>query len=183
MTLDDICPPFHSPRYPTDGESNSDTRLKRTYLVETNPSESSYLTYCVGSYHSKPSQPSVICLSSDSSALSTGPAPSLASGCGRARGGGRGDDAPDGFESGNLHSMVDLEGTYWADHENNPFVGSYRVIIFFMARMGSGDVGCIPFLMYLSFLLYLVRSFCKVDSRYQTRDLLCVTCCFITNYV
>ena len=75
ITLDDVHPPFHPSRYPTDGESNSDTRLTPTISVESDPSESSYPTYSMGSYRLEPSQPSVICLSSDSSASSAGLAP------------------------------------------------------------------------------------------------------------
>ena len=63
ITLDDICLSFHTLRYPTDGESDSDTRLTSTYSVESDPSKSSYLTYSVGSYCSEPSHPSVIRLS------------------------------------------------------------------------------------------------------------------------
>ena len=68
ITLDDIHPPFHPLRYLTDGESDSDTRLTPIFFVESEPSESTYLTYSVGSYHLDPSQPSIIRLSSDSSA-------------------------------------------------------------------------------------------------------------------
>ena len=105
ITLDDVCPPFHCPRYPTDGESDSDTRLTLTVSVESDPSESSYSTYFVGSYRSEPSQPLVIHLSSDSSNSFASPPPPLVRGHGfirahavprergHARGGGRGDDA------------------------------------------------------------------------------------------
>ena len=98
ITLDDICPPFRPLRYPTDGKFDFDTCLTLTYFVEPNPSEPSYL--------------SIIHLSSDSSTSSAaGRAPPLVcrrgfiharavphrNGC--ARGGGRGDDAPSGFEN------------------------------------------------------------------------------------
>ena len=95
ITLDDMCPPFHPPMYPTDGESNSDTHLTPTYSVESDPLEPSY--------------PFVIRLMSDSSSSVASQAPplghgrgfirtrALPRGCGRARGGGCGDDAPGGF--------------------------------------------------------------------------------------
>ena len=60
ITLDDVRPPFHPPRYPTNGDSDSDTQLTSTASVESDPSESSYLTYSMGSYRSEPSQPSAI---------------------------------------------------------------------------------------------------------------------------
>ena len=111
ITLDDIHPPFHPLRYLTDGESDSDTRLTPIFFMESEPSESTYLTYSVGSYHLEPSQPSIIRLSSDSSALFGDPALPSVHGCGfnctctvpcehgRAQGGGRRDDAPGGFEN------------------------------------------------------------------------------------
>ena len=46
-------------------------------------------------------------------------------------------------------SMVDLDGACGAYHEDSPFVGSYRVIIFFTACMGGRGSYCISFLMYL----------------------------------
>ena len=88
--------------------------MKPTVSVESDPSESSYLTYSVGSFRSEPSQPSVIRLSSYSSASSAGPAPPPIHGRGfirtRAvphkhgltRGGGRRDDALSGFRNGYL---------------------------------------------------------------------------------
>ena len=75
ITLDDMHPPFHLSRYPTDKESDSDTQLTPIYSVESDPSESSHPTYYVGSYRSEPSHPSVIRLSSDSFASSAGLAP------------------------------------------------------------------------------------------------------------
>ena len=114
ITMDDVCMPFHPPRYHTDGNSDSDTRLTLTASIETNPFESSYSTYSMGSYHSEPSQPSVIRLSFNSSASSASPAPPLIHshgfirthavprGHGRARVGGHGDVAPGGFGNGFL---------------------------------------------------------------------------------
>ena len=132
IILDDVCPPFHPPRYPTDGESDSNTWLTSTVSVEFDPSESSYPTYFVGSYRSEPSQPSVICLSSDS-ASSASPTPPLVCGHGfirtravprgyeRARGGGHGDDAPSGFGNGYLLLDGWLGCAYGADHKDSPF--------------------------------------------------------------
>ena len=100
ITLDDMRLPFHPPRYPTDEESN--------------PSKLSYSTYSMESYRSEPSHPFVIRLSSDSSASTVGPAPPsvrgygfiwthvVPRGHGRAQGGGRGDNALDGFKNGYL---------------------------------------------------------------------------------
>ena len=114
ITLDNVRPPFHPPRYPTDGDSNSDTQLTPTISVESDPSESSYPTYSMESYHSKPPRPSVIRLSSDSSASLADPIPPLVHNCGficthviprergRAWGGGRGDNAPGSFRNGYL---------------------------------------------------------------------------------
>ena len=42
-------------------------------------------------------------------------------------------------------SMVDLDSACRADNEDSPFVGSYRVIIFFMAYMGGQGSYCISF--------------------------------------
>ena len=42
ITLDDVRPPFHPPMYPTDEESDSNTRLTPTYSKEFNPWEPSY---------------------------------------------------------------------------------------------------------------------------------------------
>ena len=57
VTLDDVHPAFHPSMYPTDGESDSDTRLTLTYSVESDPSEPSY--------------PSVILRTSNSSSSAT----------------------------------------------------------------------------------------------------------------
>ena len=115
ITLDDIHPPFHPPRYLTEGESNSNTCLTLTYLVESDPSESTYLMYSMEPDPSEPSYPSVNCLSSDSSASSAAsqaPPPVCGRGFihtrvaprwhGRAWGGGCGDDALGGFRNGYL---------------------------------------------------------------------------------
>ena len=114
ITLDDIRLPFHSQRYPTDRESDFDTRMTPTYSVESNPSEPSYLTYSVGSYHSESSHPSMIHLSSYSFAsLAASTAPpvrgrrfirtrAVPRGRGRTRGGGCGDNAPGGYGNGYL---------------------------------------------------------------------------------
>ena len=114
ITMDDVRPPFHPPRYPTDGDSDSDTRLTPTASIEMDPSESSYPTYSVGSYRSEPYQPSVIRLSSDSSASSASPAPTsicnhgfictraVPRRCGRAQRGGCGNVTPGGFRNGFL---------------------------------------------------------------------------------
>ena len=75
VTMDDIRPCFHPPRYPTDGESDSNTRLTPTISVEYDLSESSYSTYSVESDPSEPSYPLVIRLTSNSSASSASPAP------------------------------------------------------------------------------------------------------------
>ena len=98
--MDDIHRYFAPPRYPTDNESNSD------------PSEPSYPSYRVVTDPSEPSFPSVVRLSSDSASSSSAalrrtPPPvrgcgfirtrAVPHGCGRARGGGRGDTAPGGF--------------------------------------------------------------------------------------
>ena len=111
ITLDDVHPPFHPPRYPTGGDSNSNTRLTLTISVESNPLESYYPIYYVGSYCSEPSQPSVIQLSLDSSASSASPIPPPVHNHGfiytcavphehrRARGGGYGDDASGGLRN------------------------------------------------------------------------------------
>ena len=82
ITLDDIRPPFHPPRYPTDEEPDSDTWLTPTYSMESDPSKPSYPTYSMESYRLEPSHPSVIHLSLDSSTSSTTPAPSLIRGHG-----------------------------------------------------------------------------------------------------
>ena len=109
-------PYFQPPRYPTDEESNSDTRLTSTVSLDSNLSEPSYPSYHVESDLSEPSHPSVICSTSNSSSSSIAPhhAPPLVRdrgfihtgivprGRGRARGGGRGDDAPGGFGNGYL---------------------------------------------------------------------------------
>ena len=114
--MDDVHPPFHPPRYPTDGDSDFDTRLVPTASIETDPSKSSYPTHSIGSYRLEPSQPLVIRLTSDSSASSGGPAPppvrgrgfihtrAVPHGHGPARGGGRGDITPSGFENSFLLS-------------------------------------------------------------------------------
>ena len=93
--MDDVHPPFHPLRYSTDGDSDSDTQLTSTVSIEMDPLESSYPTYSVGSYRSEPSQPSVICLSFDSSTSSASLAsppvrshgfiPTRAMPCGRGR--------------------------------------------------------------------------------------------------
>ena len=69
--MDDIRPYFQPPRYPTDGESDSDTRLTLTVSLDTDPSEPSYPSYHVEFDPSEPSCPSVIRLASDSSFSST----------------------------------------------------------------------------------------------------------------
>ena len=64
--MDDIYPDFASPKYPTDDESDSNTRLTPTALVESDPSES----YHAETDPSEPSHLSVIHLTSDSSSSS-----------------------------------------------------------------------------------------------------------------
>ena len=107
VTLDDIRPRFHLPRYPTDGESDSDICLTLMYSMESDPSESSYPTYSVELDPSESSYTLVIRLSSDSSSSpSANPTPPLVRGHGfigtytipR----GCGDDAPSGFRNGYL---------------------------------------------------------------------------------
>ena len=61
ITLNDMCTPFYLTIYYIDGESDSDTCLTPTYFVESDPS--------------KPSYPSVICLTSDSFSSNVGEAP------------------------------------------------------------------------------------------------------------
>ena len=73
ITLDDICLYFLLPRYPTDGESDSDTRLTLIVYLDSDPSKSSYPSYHVEFDPSKPSYPLVIRLTSDSSSSSTAP--------------------------------------------------------------------------------------------------------------
>ena len=58
VTLNDVSPPFHLPMYPTDGESDFDTRLVPTYSVKSDSLEPLY--------------PYVIRLTSDSSSSSVG---------------------------------------------------------------------------------------------------------------
>ena len=70
ITLDDIRPYFLPPRYPTDGELDSDTRLTPTVSLDFDPSESSYPSYHVESDPSELSYSSVIRLTSDSSSSS-----------------------------------------------------------------------------------------------------------------
>ena len=129
VTLDDIRPYFQPPRYPTDDdEMDSDARVTPTasvdsdpsepsypsYHVETDPSEPAYPTRSGGSHRSSSSQPSVVRLSSDTSASSAGPTPppvrgrgfirtrAIPRGRGRARGGGRSDGPSDGYGNGFL---------------------------------------------------------------------------------
>ena len=111
ITLDDIRPYFPPPRYPTDGQFDSDTRLMLTVSLDSNPSEPSYPNYHAESNLSKPSYPSVIRLTSDSSSSSAAPrhipppvrargfihTRAVPSGCGRGREGEHSDDAPGGF--------------------------------------------------------------------------------------
>ena len=73
VTLDDIRPYFQLPRYPTGGETDSDTRLTLTASVDSDPSEPSYPSYHVETDPSEPSYPSVIRLTSDSSSSSAAP--------------------------------------------------------------------------------------------------------------
>ena len=117
VTLDDICPYFQPPRYPTNGESDSDTRLTPIVYLDSNPSEPYYPSYHVETDPSKPSYPSVIRLTSDSSSSAAShhvPPPVrgfgfirtcvMPRGRGRTRGGGRGDVTSDGFGNGSLPS-------------------------------------------------------------------------------
>ena len=92
-------PTFQPLSYPTNGESDSDTRLMATISVGYDPSEPSYLSYHVEPDPSEPSHPSVIRLTSDSSPsfATSRQVPPLVHGHERARGGGRGDDTPGGF--------------------------------------------------------------------------------------
>ena len=89
--------------------------LTLTYSVEFDPSKSTYLTYSLELYPSELSYPSMIRLSSDSSASSaTGQAPPPIRGCGfihtravtreceQAWDGEHGDNTPGGFRNGYL---------------------------------------------------------------------------------
>ena len=115
--MDDIRPYFALPRYPTDDESDSDTRLTPTALVESDPSKPSYLSYRVETDLSELFFSFVIRLSSDSASSSSAasrrtPPPvrghgfirtrAVPRGRGRARGGRHGDAAPGGFGNGYL---------------------------------------------------------------------------------
>ena len=57
ITLDDIRPYFQPPRYLTDGESDSDTRLTPTVSLDFDSSEPSYPSYHVESDPSEPFTP------------------------------------------------------------------------------------------------------------------------------
>ena len=70
ITLDDIHLYFLLPKYPTDGELDSDTHLMLTISLDSDPSKPSYSSYYVESDPSEPSRPSVICLTFDSSSSS-----------------------------------------------------------------------------------------------------------------
>ena len=83
VTMDDIRPYFAPSRYPTNDENDSDTRLTPTASVELDPSEPSYLSYCVETDPSKPSFPSVIRLSSDLASSSAAPRHTPPPVCGR----------------------------------------------------------------------------------------------------
>ena len=114
--MDVIRPYFQQPRYLTDDETDSDTRLTSTVSMDSDPLEPSYSSYHVGTDPSEPSYPSVIRLTFDSSYSSATPnyTPPLVHGCrfihtravprgrGRVRGEGHGDVTPDGFENGYL---------------------------------------------------------------------------------
>ena len=116
VTLDDIRPYFRLPRYPIDGESDSDTHLTPTISLDSDPLKLSYPSYHVESDPSEPSYPLMICLTFDSSSSFAAPhhtpppvhgrgfihTRAVPWGHGRARGGGRGDDTPGGFENGYL---------------------------------------------------------------------------------
>ena len=118
LTSDHIRTYFQPPRYPTDRESNSDTRLIPTVSLDSDLLEPSYPSYHVESDPSEPSRPLVIHLTSDSSSSSSSKAPhhapppihgrgfirthTVPRGCVCARGGGCGDDAPGGFGNGYL---------------------------------------------------------------------------------
>ena len=116
VTMDDIRPYFALLRYPTNDESDSDTRLTSIASVESDPSKPFYPSYHVEMDPFELSFPSVICLSFDlASSLATlrRTSPSVRGrgfirtravphGRGRARGGGRGDAAPGGFRNGYL---------------------------------------------------------------------------------
>ena len=69
------------------------------------------------------------------------------------------------------HSMVDLDSTCGAEHEDSPFCCSYEVIIFFL-HVWVDEISSFFFSIYL-----------RADSRYQTHYLLCMTCYPTTNYV
>ena len=126
LTLDDIHSYFQLLRYPTDGESDSDTHLTPTISLDSDPLEPSYPSYHVESDPFEPSRPSVICLTYDSSSSSIAPhhAPpsihghgfictcTVPRGHGHARGRGRDDDTSGGFRLSRMvtsHSTVDLD--------------------------------------------------------------------------
>ena len=73
VTLDDICPYFPLPSYPTDDETDSDTRLTPTASVDSDHSELSYPSYHVETDSSEPFFSSMIRLSSESSSSSVAP--------------------------------------------------------------------------------------------------------------
>ena len=63
-------PHFQPPRYPINGDFDSDTRLILAVSLDSNPSEPSYPSYHVETEPSEPSHPSVIRLTSNSSSSS-----------------------------------------------------------------------------------------------------------------
>ena len=162
ITMDDIRPPFHPSRYPTDSESDSDTQLTPTYSVESDPSESTYLTYSIGSYRLEPSQPSMICLSSSSFASSTSLAPPSVHSCGFICTCA----VPEEEDVWMMHlvvsgmdtfcSMVDLDSACRADNENSPFCRQLQGYHFLLWHAWVVEISYV-----FSFVMYLVRYLIK----------------------
>ena len=120
VALDNICPCFHPPRYPTDGEFNSNTRLTPTYAMESNPLEPFY--------------PSMIHLSLDSSSSSSAGQAllpvhghgfirtcAIPCGCGRAVEEDVEMMHPVVSGTGEFHSTDDLDSTCRTRCKNSPF--------------------------------------------------------------
>ena len=134
--MDDIHPCFQPSRYPSDGESDSDTRLTPTVSLDSDPSEPSYPSYHMASDPSEPSHPSVIHLTSYLSSSSTAPhhAPPLfvvvgsfvPAPCPMDVSVLEEEDVamtlPVVSEMVTSRSTVDLDSAYGVEHEDSPFL-------------------------------------------------------------
>ena len=152
ISMDVVRPSFHSLMYPTDEETNFDTRLTLMYSIESNPSESAY--------------PVIIQLTSDSASSAWSQAPASRCRCGfihtrvipQGHGWARGErhgNATGGFGNGFVPFWDLMEGLLQRMRSLDCECCSLLFIDFGLLIYGMYDLWRLPFVFHLVWYLDL----------------------------